>query len=94
MVMVVVPSRIDVEHYQEMKRQIDALAGKISGKFGTLSWTPILYQYKSLPFHPLVALYNVSDVALITPLRDGMNLIAKEYIAAKKDMINKRPFHS
>jgi len=86
MVMVVVPSRIGVEHYQEMKRQIDALAGKISGKFGTLSWTPILYQYKSLPFHPLVALYSVSDVALITPLRDGMNLIAKEYIAAKKDM--------
>jgi trehalose 6-phosphate synthase/phosphatase len=85
MVMIVVPSRIGVEHYQEMKKQIDALAGRISGKFGTLSWTPILYQYKSLPFHQLVALYSVSDVALITPLRDGMNLIAKEYVAAKKD---------
>lgn len=85
MVMIVVPSRIGVEHYQEMKKQIDALSGRISGKFGTLSWTPILYQYKSLPFHQLVALYSVSDVALITPLRDGMNLIAKEYVAAKKD---------
>ena len=85
LVLIVVPSRIGVEHYQEMKQHIDALAGKISGKFGTINWTPILYQYKSLPFNSLVALYSISDVALITPLRDGMNLIAKEYVAAKKD---------
>ena len=85
MVMVVVPSRIAVEHYQEMKKQIDALAGRINGRFGTLSWTPIIYQYKSLAFNSLVALYSAGDVALLTPLRDGMNLIAKEYVAAKKD---------
>jgi trehalose 6-phosphate synthase/phosphatase len=85
MVMVVVPSRIGVEQYQDMKKQIDALAGNINGKFGTLSWAPILYQYKSLPFNPLVALYSISDVALITPLRDGMNLVAKEYVAAQED---------
>src|SRR4030066_57564 len=55
LVLIVVPSRIGVEHYQEMKQHIDALAGKISGKFGTINWTPILYQYKSLPFNSLVA---------------------------------------
>lgn len=83
--MVVVPSRIGVEHYQKMKRQIDELIGKINGRFGTFEWTPILYQYRFLSLDSLVALYSESDVALITPLRDGMNLIAKEYIAARTD---------
>lgn len=81
----VVPSRIGVEKYQQMKKDIDELVGKINGKFGSVGWMPILYQYKFLPFDPLVAAYNVSDIALITPLRDGMNLIAKEYIASRKD---------
>jgi trehalose 6-phosphate synthase/phosphatase len=85
LVLVVVPSRIGVEHYQQMKRQIDELVGKINGRFGSVNWTPILYQYRFLSFHPLVALYSVSQVALVTPLRDGMNLIAKEYIAARLD---------
>ncbi len=85
LLLVVVPSRIGVEHYQQMKRQIDELVGKINGQFGSVSWTPVLYQYRFVPFHPLVALYAVSDVALITPVRDGMNLIAKEYVAAKTD---------
>ncbi len=81
----VVPSRIGVEHYQQMKRQIDELVGKINGKFSKLNWTPILYQYRYLPFHELTALYSVSDIALITPLRDGMNLVAKEYVATRVD---------
>ncbi len=85
LVMVVVPSRIGVEHYQQMKSQIDEMTGKINGRFGTINWTPVLYQYKFLLFHPLVAVYNVSDVALVTPLRDGMNLIAKEYLATHPD---------
>ncbi|MFQ5841367.1 MAG: bifunctional alpha,alpha-trehalose-phosphate synthase (UDP-forming)/trehalose-phosphatase [Thermodesulfobacteriota bacterium] len=85
LVMVVVPSRIGVEHYQQMKRQIDELVGRINGRFGSIHWTPIVYQYKSLPFDPLIALYAVSDVALVTPIRDGMNLIAKEYVATKRD---------
>lgn len=85
LVLVVVPSRIDVEHYQQMKKQIDEFVGKVNGQFGGVDWTPILYQYKFLPFNPLVALYAVSDVALITPVRDGMNLIAKEYVATKTD---------
>ncbi len=83
--MVVVPSRIGVEHYQKMKRQIDELIGKINGRFGSFEWTPILYQYRFLSLDSLAALYSESDVALITPLRDGMNLIAKEYIAARTD---------
>lgn len=83
--LVVVPSRIGVEHYQQMKRQIDELVGKINGTFGNLKWTPILYQYKFLPIEPLMALYRAGDVALVTPLRDGMNLIAKEYVASRTD---------
>ena len=85
LVLVVVPSRVGVQHYVQIKNQIDELVGNINGKFGAVDWTPILYQYKYVPFYPLVALYSISDVALITPLRDGMNLIAKEYIASKPD---------
>jgi trehalose 6-phosphate synthase/phosphatase len=81
----VVPSRVKVDHYQQMKRQIDELVGKINGSFGKINWTPILYSYRFLPFEQLVALYCAADVALVTPLRDGMNLIAKEYLASKTD---------
>ena len=84
-VLITVPSRIGVEHYQQTKRQIDEEVGKINGRFGNINWTPILYQFQFVPFHQLVALYSISDVALITPLRDGMNLIAKEFISAKTD---------
>jgi trehalose 6-phosphate synthase/phosphatase len=85
LVLVVVPSRIGVEHYQQIRKQIDELVGKINGELGSIGWTPILYQYRFVPLYTLVALYSVSDVALITPVRDGMNLIAKEYVAAKTD---------
>jgi trehalose 6-phosphate synthase/phosphatase len=83
----VVPSRIGVKHYRKMKKQIDEFVGRINGKFGSINWTPISYQYGFLPFNPLVALYSVSDIILVTPLRDGMNLISKEYIACRKDKI-------
>ncbi len=85
LLLVVVPSRTGVERYREMKEQIDELVGRINGRFGDVEWTPVLYQYSHLPLHTLVAMYLISDVALITPLRDGMNLIAKEYIATKTD---------
>jgi trehalose 6-phosphate synthase/phosphatase len=85
LMLVVVPSRTGVEHYQLMKRQIDEMVGKINGAFGNMEWTPILYQYTALDFHPLTELYRMSDVCLVTPLRDGMNLIAKEYVASKSD---------
>jgi len=83
LIMIVVPSRIGVENYQNTKSSIDELVGKINGMYGNLSWTPILYQYRSIEFDELSALYTRSDVALVTPLRDGMNLIAKEYVASK-----------
>jgi len=83
LIMVVVPSRIGVDQYEQMKRQIEEYVGKINGRFGSISWTPILYQYRNLSLYPLVALYGLSDVALVTPLRDGMNLIAKEYVASR-----------
>src|SRR4030066_2192629 len=83
--LVVVPSRIGVERYAEMKNKIDELVGRINGRFSSGGWAPIFYQYRFLSFEPLVALYTVSDVALITPLRDGMNLIAKEYLASRTD---------
>ena len=84
-ILVAVPSRTQIEHYKWLKKQIDELVGQINGKFGTIGWTPIWYLYRSLPFHSLTALYSIADICLVTPLRDGMNLIAKEYIATKTD---------
>ena len=80
---IVVPSRSRVGEYLRMKREIDNLVGEINGRFGHLGWTPVLYQYRSLSFNELVAHYLLGDVALITPKRDGMNLIAKEYLAVR-----------
>ncbi len=85
LILAVVPSRIKVEHYHLMKRQIDEKVGEINGRFGSINWTPILYSYRYLPESQLLALYNICDVALITPLRDGMNLVAKEYVSCKSD---------
>jgi trehalose 6-phosphate synthase/phosphatase len=84
-VLLVVPSREQVTRYQRMKQELDERVGQINGRFGSVDWVPIVYQYRSVPFTELVALYNLADVALITPLRDGMNLVAKEYIASKPD---------
>jgi trehalose 6-phosphate synthase/phosphatase len=80
--LVIVPSRENVDEYQHMKRQIDEAIGRINGKYGSLDWTPISYQYTSLDYNDLVAFYATGDVALVTPLRDGMNLVAKEYVAS------------
>jgi trehalose 6-phosphate synthase/phosphatase len=85
LVLLVVPSRTRVEHYIQLKKQLDGLVGEINGKYGTIGWMPVWYLYRSLPFHPLAALYSLADVALVTPLRDGMNLVAKEYTATKTD---------
>lgn len=81
--LVLVPSRTQMSLYQEMKRQIDETIGRINGRFGTHEWTPILYQYRAKTPSALTSLYTASDVALVTPLRDGMNLIAKEYLACR-----------
>ncbi|MEF3079694.1 bifunctional alpha,alpha-trehalose-phosphate synthase (UDP-forming)/trehalose-phosphatase [Winogradskyella poriferorum] len=83
LVMLAVPSRSNVPQYQKLKRETDELVGRINGKFATVSWTPIWYFYRSMPFNNLIDLYTSSDVALITPIRDGMNLVAKEYVATR-----------
>ena len=85
MSMIVVPSRTGVDSYQEIKSSLDELVGYINGAYGNLRWTPVIYQYTSLPRETLISLFRKSDVALLTPLRDGMNLIAKEYIASRSD---------
>ena len=82
-VLVAVPSRTRIEQYSRLKLDVDQLVGRINGRHGSMSWIPVRYLFKSLPFNRLIALYRVSDVALITPLRDGMNLMAKEYLATK-----------
>ena len=87
LIMLTVPSRTDVEQYQNLKNEIDVLVGNINGEFGTLNWNPVIYFYRSVPFENLIELYSSADVALLTPLRDGMNLVAKEYIASK---VNKK----
>ncbi|MFP4163954.1 MAG: bifunctional alpha,alpha-trehalose-phosphate synthase (UDP-forming)/trehalose-phosphatase [Chitinispirillaceae bacterium] len=85
MFLIEVPSRTSVESYRQLKKQIDELIGRINGKHGTIGWVPVLNLYRTLPFATLGALYHTCDVALVTPLRDGMNLVAKEYVAAKQN---------
>ncbi|GAA0748148.1 bifunctional alpha,alpha-trehalose-phosphate synthase (UDP-forming)/trehalose-phosphatase [Gaetbulibacter jejuensis] len=83
LIMLAVPSRSNVPQYQKLKRDTDELVGRINGEFATVSWTPIWYFYRSMPFENLIDLYTSSDIALITPVRDGMNLVAKEYVATR-----------
>lgn len=85
MVVLVVPSRDKVPRYKLLKEEIDELIGKINGRYSTLEWTPIHYFYRSLSFNQLTALYNLCDIGLVTPFRDGMNLVSKEYIASKTE---------
>jgi len=85
MAMIIVPSRDNVDRYADLKTKIDEAIGSINGMYSTIDWTPVYYFYHSFDFEELVAMYNIADIALVTPLRDGMNLVAKEYLAAKRD---------
>ncbi|HEY1871467.1 MAG TPA: bifunctional alpha,alpha-trehalose-phosphate synthase (UDP-forming)/trehalose-phosphatase, partial [Chitinophagaceae bacterium] len=78
----VVPSRDEIQAYNERKGQLEEKISTINGKFSNISWQPIIYRYQHLPFSELAALYQLADVALITPLRDVMNLVAKEFVAS------------
>ncbi|OPZ05133.1 MAG: Trehalose-phosphate synthase [candidate division BRC1 bacterium ADurb.BinA292] len=80
-VQVVVPSRVDVPKYARLKEEIERLVGEINGEFTQGGWVPIHYVYRALPREELLAYYRTSEIALITPLQDGMNLVAKEYCA-------------
>jgi trehalose 6-phosphate synthase/phosphatase len=81
--MLVVPSRTDISEYQQLKEQLDKLIKSVNKEFGTPLWKPIDYMYTSLPPERVVPLYRRADVAFIAPLRDGMNLVAKEYLATQ-----------
>jgi trehalose-6-phosphate synthase len=80
---VAVPSRTQVKEYGDLKREIDEAVGRINGRHGTPLWQPIRYLYRGVPRHELVALYRMADVCLVTPLRDGMNLVALEFAACQ-----------
>jgi trehalose 6-phosphate synthase/phosphatase len=84
LMMIAVPSRIEVDTYKNLREAVEQAVSRINGRYGTIDWTPISYQFRNVPFQDLVALYAEADVALVTPLRDGMNLVAKEYIASKQ----------
>ena len=85
LILVAVPSRTGVKDYMELRKQLEWLVGRVNGEHGTIGWIPVWYLYRFLPFERIAALYSAADVALVTPLRDGMNLIAKEFIATKTD---------
>jgi trehalose 6-phosphate synthase len=85
LIQVVVPSREDIPRYQEHKTQIDRMIGEINGEFTRGGWTPIRYVHRGLEGSRLSAYYRAADVALVTPLKDGMNLVAKEYCASRVD---------
>jgi trehalose 6-phosphate synthase/phosphatase len=84
-ILVVVPSRQIISKYNERRKMIEEQVGRLNGRYSTLQWQPIIYRYNHLSFTELSALYEASDVGLITPLRDGMNLVAKEYIASRHE---------
>jgi trehalose 6-phosphate synthase/phosphatase len=81
-----VPSRVAVRAYRQFRREVNALVGRINGAFATPTWVPLHYMFRKLPERRVIALYRAADVMLVTPIRDGMNLVAKEYIAARSDL--------
>jgi trehalose 6-phosphate synthase/phosphatase len=85
LVQVAVPSREDVGAQQEFRALAEALIGRIHGAFATPSWVPVHWIYRSLSRQDVVALYRAADVMLVTPVRDGMNLVAKEFVASRSD---------
>jgi trehalose 6-phosphate synthase/phosphatase len=85
LIQVVVPSRTRVDAYAALRRELDEIVGRINGAYGTVNSVPIHYLYRSMSKRELVALYRAADVMLVTPLRDGMNLVAKEFVATRVD---------
>jgi trehalose 6-phosphate synthase/phosphatase len=84
LIQVAVPSREVIPMYKELRQEVDELVGKINGEFSTPDWTPITYIRRGIPPTELTALYSVADLAWVTPLRDGLNLVAKEYVACQQ----------
>ncbi|MFT5698584.1 MAG: trehalose 6-phosphate synthase/phosphatase [Desulforhopalus sp.] len=84
-IQLVVPSRREITAYSDLKLKIEQLVGEINGKFGTNDWLPVQYMFRTLGRNELISLYRISEVAFVAPLKDGMNLIAKEYCASNVD---------
>jgi alpha,alpha-trehalose-phosphate synthase [UDP-forming]/trehalose-phosphatase len=82
-VQVSVPSRAEVPEYEELRQRVEKLVGKINGKFGEADWVPVRYLYRAYDHRVLTQLYRLADVALVTPLKDGLNLVAKEFVVAQ-----------
>jgi len=85
LIQVAVPSRTDVQAYKGFRRELEGLVGRLNGALGTPRWVPINYVYRNVSDEELVALYRAADVMVVTPVRDGMNLVAKEFVAARPD---------
>jgi trehalose 6-phosphate synthase len=85
LVQLVVPSREDISGYRDCKARVERLVSQINGEFGKPGWSPVSYLHRSVSFDELLAMYAAADIALITPLKDGMNLVAKEFCAARND---------
>ena len=83
LIQVVVPSRVEIPRYHEFKERIDRLVGDINGRFSTSTWLPVQYHFRSLDRDDLLAHYRACDIGFVTPLKDGMNLVAKEYCACR-----------
>ncbi|NDP40748.1 MAG: glucosylglycerol-phosphate synthase [Rhodoferax sp.] len=81
---IITPAAPGMEIYESLRTKVDRIVGRINGRFSTLEWTPVRYFYRSLPYEDVVAHYAACDVAWITPLRDGLNLVTKEFVATKK----------
>jgi trehalose 6-phosphate synthase len=82
-VQISVPSREDIPEYAELRHRVEMLVGRINGRFGEANWVPVRYLYRSYDHAVLAQLYRAADVALVTPLRDGLNLVAKEFVVAQ-----------
>lgn len=83
LIQIATPTREEVEAYADIRRELEALSGAINGRYADFNWTPVRYMYRTVPRDALAALFRVSQVGFVTPLRDGMNLVAKEYVAAQ-----------
>lgn len=85
LIQVCVPTRTQISNYNHLRSEVEQIVGRINGEFGTESHIPILYLYRSFQFNELSALYSVSQICLVTPLRDGLNLVCKEYVACNEE---------
>src|SRR6266581_2840760 len=85
LIQIVVPSRVKIPKYHEFKERIDRSVGEINGRFSTGTWLPVQYHFRGLDRDDLLAHYRACEIALVTPLKDGMNLVAKEYCACRID---------